>query len=247
MAKQSGLGDNFLIDGIDLSNDVGSLARIAGGNSPLVVTGIDKSGYERIGGKRDGAIELMTFRNPAAGKEFDTLSTRPTTDRIAMYLRGTTLGNPGACMVCKQVNYDPTRAQDGSYTNSIQTLANGFGLEWGRQLTAGLRADTGATNGTGVDFTTSSAFGLQAYVELKAFTGTSVTIKIQESSDNAVGDPYADVTGGSFGALSAVGAARIATATNLSVERWLRVVTTGTFSVATFAVVVVRNEVTPAF
>ena len=40
---------------------------------------------------------------------------------------------------------------------------------------------------------------------------------------------------------------RVATATNASVERYLRVVTTGTFSDAQFSVQVVRNLATPTF
>ena len=41
-----------------------------------------------------------------------------------MYTRGTTLGNPAACMVAKQINYDPTRAADGSLTIAVQAEAN---------------------------------------------------------------------------------------------------------------------------
>lgn len=248
MTKSSGLGANLYLDGIDLSNDVGEVSQIAGGNSPLVVTGIDKYAFERIGGKRDGNMTFSTFRNPATGKEFDILSTRPTTSRVATYVHNAaTLGTPAASLYAKQVNYDPTRGQDGSYTNAISLPSTDYGLEWGRMLTTGKRTDGGAANGTGVDFAASSAFGLQAWLHIFAFTGTSVTVKIQESSDNAVGDAYADVVGGSFGALSAIGSYRLATATNLSVERWLRVVTTGTFSNAVFAVQVTRNEVTPTF
>jgi hypothetical protein len=248
MSKSGGLGANFYVDGIDLSNDVGELSRIGGGNSPLIVTGIDKYGIERIGGKRDGSMEFKTFRNPALGKEFDTLSPLTRSSRVATYVHNAaTLGSSAASMYAKQIGYDPTRGEDGSYTNAIAALSTDYGLEWGRTLTTGKRTDVAATNGTGVDFTASSAFGLQAWCHLFAFTGTSATVKIQESSDNGVGDAWADVVGGSFGALTTVGPYRLATATNLSVERYLRVITTGTFSNVIFAVQVTRNEVTPAF
>jgi hypothetical protein len=49
------------------------------------------------------------------------------------------------------------------------------------------------------------------------------------------------VTGGSFGAQSAVGASRIETARTLAVERYLRVVTSGTFSSCAFVVAVAKN------
>lgn len=248
MAKQSGLGDALYLTGFDLSGDIGSLGRVAGGPSTQDVTGIDKSAMERIGGLRDGGIDFTAYFNKAAGQEHLRLSTLPTTDVVVTYCRGTTLGNPAAALVAKQINYDGTRSDDGSFTFTVQAQANAFGLEWGRQLTAGKRTDTTATNGTSVDLGTASpgAFGLQAYLQVFAFTGTSATIKLQESSDNAVGDAFADVVGGSFGAQSAVGASRIATAA-INVERYLRVVTTGTFSNVVFSVVAIRNDTAVLF
>lgn len=240
--KQSGLGDNLYIAGYDLSGDIGSLGGISGSVAPLDVTGIDKSAFERIGGRRDGNLEFTSFFNKATDRSHLRLSTLPTTNVLATYCRGTTLGNASACIQGKQINYDGTRADDGMFTFAVQVLGNGNGLEWGRQLTAGKRTDSTATNGTAVDFAASSAFGLQAYLQVFAFTGTSVTVKLQESSDNAVGDPYADVVGGGFTAATGVTSQRIGTSLGLTVERWLRVVTTGTFSNAVFAVTVVKNE-----
>jgi hypothetical protein len=92
-------------------------------------------------------------------------------------------------------------------------------------------------------------FGLQAYLHVFAVVGTSVTVKLQESSDNS-GDAYADVTGGGFTAVTAVagtGSQRIQTSRTQTIERYLRVVTTGTFSSATFAVAVVRNDTSVVF
>jgi hypothetical protein len=247
MAKQSGLGDRLFVGGYDLSGDIGSLGGIAGGPDPLEVTGIDKSGMERIGGKRDGSIEFMAYFNDASGQAHPRLASLPATDVILSYCRGTTLGNAGAALVAKQLNYDGSRNEDGSLTFKVNALANGYGLEWGRQLTAGKRTDGSATNGTGVDFAAASSFGLQAYLQVFAFTGTSVTVKLQESSDNGGGDAFADVVGGAFTIATGITTERIATSSALAVERYLRVVTTGTFSNAVFAVLVVRNDTAPAF
>jgi len=145
-------------------------------------------------------------------------------------------------MVAKQLTYDLSRGNDGALTAKVAAQSsNATGIEWGRQLTAGRRTDSAATNGASVDCGAASSFGLQAYLHVFAFTGTSVTVKIQESSDNAVGDPFADVVGGAFIAATGVGAQRIATATGLSVERYLRAVTTGTFTNAVFSVTVIKN------
>jgi hypothetical protein len=130
----------------------------------------------------------------------------------------------------------------------VQALANGTGLEWGRLLTAGKDTVTGTANGTGVDGAAASAFGLQAYLHVFAFTGTDATIKLQESSDDAVGDPYADVVGSTFTVVTAGPTSeRVITAGNLTVERYLRYRVTGTFSNLVFAVVAVRNLTAVAF
>jgi hypothetical protein len=248
MAKQSGLGDALYIAGYDLSGDIGAVNSIAGGPAAIEVTGIDKSAPERIGGLRDGHIDYTAFFNTAAGRAHARLSTLPTADVIISYFRGTTLGGASANLVAKQLNYDGTRADDGAFTFAGANQGNGYGLEWGTSLTAGKRTDTAATNGSSVDFGTgSTAFGLQAYLHVFSFTGTSVTVKLQESSDNGAGDAWADVTGGAFTAATGIASQRIATASGQTVERYLRVVTTGTFSNAVFAVSVTRNDVATTF
>jgi hypothetical protein len=251
MPKQAGMGDQLYINGSNLSGDVGSLAGIRTPIGAIDTTGIDKYGHERIAGQRDGGLDFTSFFNKTAVTgAHKVLSTLPTTDRIATYLRGTTPGRNGAGLVCKQLNYDPDRSDTGEFTMKISLTANGYGLEWGTMMTAGARVDTTGTNGTPVDFTAGTAFGLQAYLQVTAVVGTSVTVKLQDSTDNAVGDPYADVVGGGFTAVTPGGAPtaqRIATAGNLTVKRWLRVVTTGTFTSATFVVLVVRNPISTAF
>jgi len=245
MAKQTGLGDQFLIDGIDLSGDIQSVTRVAGGNSPHDMTGINKSAYERLGGLRDGGIDFTAFFHKETSQEHPTLKTLPTGDRIVTYSRGSAAGSQAASLVAKQINYDPSRPADGSLILSVSTVANGFGLEWGRNF--GVMLHVAPTSEPGVDNGASTAFGLQAWLHMLTFVGTNITVKIQESSDNAVGDPYADVAGGSFAAATGVGAQRIQTARALTVERWLRVTTTGTFSLAAFLVVVTRNDTTVVF
>ncbi len=246
--KQGGLGDRFAVDGIDLSGDVNTITT----GAPLAtqdVTGMNQKGMARIGLNRDGSLTWNTFFNVDPGAAHETLKTLPYGNRIVCYYNTDTLGAPAVGQVSKQVDYNPTRAQDASITLAVSALASGYGQEWGRQHTAGPRADTTATNGTGVGALSglASAFGLQAYLQVYAFTGTSCTVKLQESSDNGVGDAWADVVGGAFAAATAIGAQRIETARTLAVERYLRVVTTGTFTACTFDVVVVRNDIRTDF
>lgn len=238
MAKQSGLGDRLFVAGVDLSGDIGSIQSVRGGPAALEVTGIDKSAPERIGGQRDGGIDFTAWFNDAAGQSHPTLSTLPTTDRIVSYFRGAAIGSPAASCVAKQIGYDGTRAQDGSLTHVVNATSNSYGTGWGLQLTAGKRTDGSATNGASIDYgSVSTAFGLQGWLHVFAFTGTSVTVSIQDSADNI---SFANVSGAVFATATGVTSERIAVTG--TVRRYLRAATTGTFSNAVFAVQVTRNE-----
>lgn len=242
MTKTSGLGDNLYIHGYDLSGDVQQVNNISSPRALLDVTGINKSAYERIYGGLDGAIDMTTFFNPAANQQHPRLKLLPTTDVHVMYTRGTTLGNAAAVLVAKQINYDGSRGNDGAFTFSVQSQANAFGLEWPDLLTAGVRTDTAATNGASIDTAASALFGAQAYLQAFAFTGTDVTVKIQDSADNS---SFADVTGLTFTQLTAGRSAqRLATANTATIRRYLRAVTvtTGGFSSLAFAVAVNKNQ-----
>ena len=164
------------------------------------------------------------------------------TDRVATYAVGTTLGNPAASHVCKQINYDPNRADNGSMRAAVATQGNGYGLEWGLQLTAGKRTDTAATNGASIDTAASLAFGAQAYLQAFSLTGTDVTVKIQDSADNS---NWLDVAAFAFTQVtSAPTSQRIALANTATVRRYLRAITTTatSFSSFTFSVMVVKNK-----
>lgn len=250
MAKSGGLGDNLYISGFNASGDVGQLGAIGGGPALLTVTGIDKSAYERIGGLRDGRIEYTAWFNtvPVTGAIHEKLSPLPRTDQILTYCRGTTLGADAASLVGKQVNYDPTRGDDGMLTLGVSGQSNGYGIEWGNQLTAGIRTDTAATNGTGFDTAASASFGGQGYLQAFSFVGTDVTVKIQDSADNVT---FADVAGFNFTQItgSTPLAERIALGPTATLRRYLRAatVTTGGFTSLAFSVNVVKNESTVTF
>lgn len=245
MAKQSGLGDNFYVGGYDLSGDTASLDEIGGGPAIIDVTGIDKSAYERIGGVRDGRMEWTSHFNDGAGTDgtHNRLATLPYADRQCMYFRGTTLGNPVAAIVAKQLNYDPTRDTDGKILIKVRAESNAYGLEWGRSLTAGKRTDTAATNGTGIDTLASASFGAQAYLQVFAFTGTDVTVKIQDSADNV---SFADVAGLAFTQVTTFPIVeRISVVNTTTIRRYVRAitVTTGGVTSVTFAVMINKNEI----
>jgi hypothetical protein len=247
--KQSGLGDNFYIDQYDMSGDVNSLGKIS---CPVAVQdntqGIKKFAVERLRLHSDGMIDFSSFFNidAAAGAEGAHVALKGLTrsDRQLTYCRGTAIGNVAASMISKQVNYDGTRDASGAFTFAVSGVANGFGLEWGNQLTAGLRTDTTATSpATGADLgasPTSYSFGWAAYLHVISFTGTSVTVTLQDSANNSA---FTSLTGGAFTAATARGTQRlVSSSSTATVRRYVRAITAGTFTSAVFAVNFVRYE-----
>lgn len=243
MTKQAGMGAGLYVGGVDLSGDIGSLARIAGGNTPLVVTDITQSAESRLGGERTGGLDFTSWFNPAAGRSHKTLSALPRTDVQVLYRHNAVIGGPAAACQAVQINYDPNRGQDGSFTQTTTAESNGYGLEWGVLLTAGTRTDTTATSpATGLDQTAATAFGAQAYLQVMSVTGTSVTVTIQDSADNSA---FTTITGMTFTAVNGAATShqRLATLNTATIRRYIRVITTGTFTNAQFVVMFNRNEV----
>lgn len=169
MAKTNGLGMQYYVGGYDLGDDTREFSEIGGGPAALDFTPVTKSAMVRQGGQRDGRMNWTSFFNPSANQSHDVLSALPTTDQIATACFGTAIGSPAACINGKQINYDPTRAQDGMLTAAVNNQGNGYGLEWGDLLTAATRTDTAATNGAG------QAFPGTAYLQLPGSSGNTAT------------------------------------------------------------------------
>lgn len=246
MTKESGLGAGFLLGGYDFTGDVVAVGELGGGPALTDrVTGIDKLAYERIGLIRDGRMKITTWWNPAATMSHDRLSVLPYTDVQGQYWHRQVINASVACLVAKQANYDGNREADGSFTFETGLEGNAYGLEWCTGLTAFKRTDTTATNGAGVDFTDVSIdFGAQAYLQAIALTGTSCTVTIEDSADNV---SFAAVTGLAFAAFSTPGDQRLQTGRTATIRRYIRAVTTGTFTSATFAVAIQRNLTSTLF
>jgi hypothetical protein len=240
VAKQNGLGARFLSGGYDISGDVQALDQVAGGPEMLDVTDITESAHARLGGLRDGHLGFTVFMD--AANAHPVLAALPRTDTLLTALLPTlAVGGAAACLNSKEIDYAGTRSNKGDLTLKVQGEGNGFGLEWGTALTAGLRTDTAAANGASLNNGGATAFGAQAYLQVTAFTGTTITVAVQDSADNST---FAAVTGLTFTAVTAAPAAqRLATANTATIRQYVRVVTTGTFSSATFAVVLCRNPV----
>jgi hypothetical protein len=238
MSKDTGVGWYFVVGGAEISNDIGALDQIGAPMRVIMDTGLDKSFTERLGTLHDGQIDFTAYFNTAAGRAHATLSALPRTDVQVSTLRGQVIGNVAASILGKQLDYDPTRTDAAELTAKISVQGNAFGLEWGQQLTPGFKTDTTGTNGTGLDTLASLSFGWQAYLHVTALTGTNVIVTLQDSADNV---SFANLTGGAFTSATAVGAQRLAGGTTATVRRYVRAVSSGTFSSATFMVNFIKN------
>ena len=173
----------------------------------------------------------------AQGQEHNALAGLTGNDQVCTYMRGSAIGNPAACMVSKQTDYNPTRDNSANLTVKVDWQANAYGLEWGQQLTQGLRADITGTTGPVFDGGAGTAYGAQAYLQLVELVGTNVDVEIDHCTTS--GGTYASLI--DFGSQTAIGGWRAVVSNTTTVNRYLQVTTTGTFTLATFAVVFVRN------
>ncbi len=244
MAKQSGLGDQLFVGGVDIGADISSIGSLSTPRGTLPATGITQSGTARMLSTRDASAEFTTYFNPSTSQEHLTLSPLPRTDTHLMYLRGQGLGNQAFCMVGKQIDYNPTRGDDGSLTFAVNAQSNGYGADWCVQLTAGKQTHASGASTTAVDLGTGSkSFGFQAYLQVFSVGSGTATVTLEESSDNGVGDPFAAITGGAFTNVTASTSERIqSTSSTLTVERYVRVTTSGVFTNLVFAVGFNRND-----
>jgi hypothetical protein len=246
VTKSSGMGDQLWVGGYDVGASTNSIGRISGGPAALDYTDITQLAFDREGGERDGGMDIVSYWNPSAGGSHDVYSPLPRTDAIATYAHTTLIGGASANLVGKQIGYDGNRTPEGGFLLNVSALANSYGLQWAFQATAGKRTDAAATAAAAVSpldqvTATPGAFGAVMWVHLFSLGSGSVTIKAQESSDNGA-DAYADVVGATTGALAAAPTAlRIATGA-INVERYIKIVTTGSFTNAVFSVSFARHR-----
>lgn len=245
MAKVSGLGDQLYVSGYDLSGDVGAIQRIACPRPTLGVTGINSSARERVQGMSDGEITFNSWFNDADDQQHEVLQAKGTIEYV-MYFNGSTLGNPAAMLVALQTNYDWTRGADGSLEATIQTLSKGAigatplnkGLEWGKMITAGKITHATATSTTG-EVTAQTTAGYAAQCQIFSLASGTPTITIEDSSDTTNGVDGVWVTLEAFTINSAQSAERIEGSG--TVDKGLRITTSGTFSNLVFAVALRRG------
>ena len=234
MAKKSGLGNQFYFAGYDLSGDVGAINSISSPRGVVEVASINQSAQDRLLTHSDGLIEFNSFFNDASNQEHAALSSLSTSDQHAMFLMGSSVGDVGAGLVGKQINYDGARTADGGLTFSASVQGNATPVEWGVSLTTG-KATTGAASFASVDQSASSSSGALGYIQAFSIASGTATIKIQESAnDSSWSDliAFSNVTGRATERVTMEG----------SVARYIRVTVSGSISSLVLAVLFRRGD-----
>ena len=160
MAKSAGLSQAFYIGGADLSGDITTIDNCSSVRQQLEVTGLNQTAIHRLLTYQDGDISFTSYFNDAAGQAHTILKALPTTDVGVLWQLGSTAGNSAAFMVAKQMNYDPSRGNDGSFMASVSTRNQGSPMEWGTMLTAGKITHSSASSAASVDGGAATADGL---------------------------------------------------------------------------------------
>ena len=236
MAKKAGLGQSLFQGNFDISGDTSTISSWSTPVGMLDVTGIDKSAFERIQGVSGAEISYNVFFNDSAGAAH--LASRvPSTATNLTWALGSSVGDAAGMVAAITSSYDPTRAADGMLTFDIEAVGNATYPVWGVMLTSGSDTHTEATNGTTVDQGAQTTAGAEAILHVTSFTGSNFTATVQDSSN-----------GSSWGTLKAftqvtgVGNERVTVSG--TVERYVRVISAGTFNPVTFAVSFRRGEAT---
>lgn len=243
MSIQSGLAARLYLDQWDLSGDVSALNRVASGTNLQDRTVLQNAAVARLPLLRDGAIDFTGFFNGATGGLAAVLKALPGTATQATAITASTVGADTFSLTGLQASYNSTRGQDGSLALDTSIEANATALETGELLTTG-KQTFGAT-GANAAITygaTATAFGWSAYLHAISIASGSATFTVQDSADNVT---FTSLTGGSFAAVSAAGAQRIAGAATATVRKYVRLKATGTFSSPVAVATFVRYQSSP--
>lgn len=145
-------------------------------------------------------------------------------------LDGAAVGNGGESLLGLKQSIDVSSPVGDIVQAAITVQADG-GVDRVVSLHDVIASETAAGQESSHDSGAASANGGVAVVHLIGFTGTSISIKIEDSANDST---FADLA--TFTALTDVGSEHVVVAEGTTVDRYLRAAWTGTFTSATFVV-----------
>ena len=242
MAQVSGLNVRLYVMGYDLSGDANALDSAGYSQALLDTTPLNTTAMTRITGLADSSLGVNGYFDNASNKIHDVFTSNsgklPTADQLVLVPFGSAVGDPCFGIVAKEAEYNVSRSSGTAMTVSSSFSHNATGNtsaggEFGEMMTAHDDTHSSAGSGTEVDSGASSSNGAVGILQLLSLASGSVVVNLQESTSS----------GGSFSnfmTFSTVAAAGAPTSERLemsgTVQRYLKLTTTGTFSKAKIAV-----------
>jgi len=237
MAKQSGLNSRLYVEGNDLSGDANTFD-ISTSTEAYDVTTLDKSSIARIAGRTDATVGFGAFFDPASTHVHAVATANsgklPTADQEVLIPFGADIGSPAMGFIAKESDYSTSGASGSPQTVSVSYSINAVAEMVGKMLTAHDDTFASASSNSSLDNTTSSSSGGSAMLQVFSVATGTVDFKIEDSPDDAT---WADLV--SF--TSATGSSSERVTISGTIDRYVRITASGTFTDAKVACAIVRD------
>lgn len=236
MAKVANTATRTYFDEFDLSGELNSFG-IDFEQEVTKSEGFSDTGPRRVIGNYDHSGSFLGMFEPTSGAYDDNIFAA-IGDSSDHYMAVAPGANAEGSIVYERtvrVSDEPRSAQTGGLV--LLNFDDEGAAGHVRGIILGNSTETGAGTSTGINQgATTTTAEYQVVFRLITFTGTDITIKVQQSSDDGSGDAYADVSGLTSGSLAAAGVVRVST--TASTEAWKRLdfSTSGGFSSAVILV-----------
>ena len=233
MAKESGLNVRLYVEGKDMSGSANALSGAGYSQAMLETTPLNTAAATRITGLADGTLSVNGYFDTSDDAPWAEDSGKlPSSDAVVLVALSSAVGDPSVGMNAKEGEFNVSRSSGSAISITSSFSGNGMGGEFGEMLTAHDDTHSSAGSGTVVDSGASSSSGGAGYVQVISLGSGSVVVNLQESTSS--GGSYSN-----FMTFSTVAAAAAPSAERVTMEgtvqRYIKVVTTGTFSNAKIA------------
>ena len=186
-----------------------------------------------LGGLITGAVTLGGHFDVAAGAIDEELTNSLKTATLLSVAYGPALSDRWVGMSIQASNYTQQPPVGDVVVVNYTAQAEKGGVSRGTVLHPLANVESSAGEETKVDQGAATARGAVGFIHLVAFTGTDITVLIEDGATE--GGAFNTLVG--FAQLTGVGKERVAVAAAADTpDRWLKVSWTGTFSSATFIV-----------
>ena len=233
MAFQPGKNAAVFAAQFDFSGDL-TQYQFASSRQTVNVTTMGNDDKVFLAGVAEGRISVQGVWNPAADRTDEEINAF---DGVFVPITAspqgaTAIGNRAHMIYGLIENYQPRAPNNDAvrFSSGVQASAGA----WKGVILHPNQAETAPANFASVDGGAQTTTGAAAFLHVLAFSGTDATVTIEDSADNSI-----------FGSLAAFSQVTGLTSERLAitgtVERYVRVALTGTFTSITFVVSFARH------